>query len=148
MFLHYFHQAGMKNYTTKEMIIHAVGDLKEKKGASTTAIRKYLTDKFDITQQRTAMVTRLLRTADEEGWLVQVSGTGASSGSHFKLPADAKKGMQKKEAKEKKEPKAKSPTKRKTEKKLADKEVPAKKKKAAPEKKKATTAAAKNKKTA
>ena len=156
--------------TTKEMIIEAVGDLKDRKGASIIAIKKYLTDKYDdAMQHRMPMMTKLLRTAGTEGWLLQTAGTGASSGSRFKIPPKKPKMMKEtaddmetqkeakakekeakakeKEAKKKeKDTKAKQATKRKVEKKVAEKEVPAKKKKVAAEasKKKIATATKKN----
>ncbi|XP_011506314.1 PREDICTED: histone H1-like [Ceratosolen solmsi marchali] len=84
-------EASKNRLTTKEMIINAIIKLNEKKGSSTVAIRKYLINNYDANQQRLLRITKLLRTAGDEGWLIQTSGAGASAGSYFKLPIEAKK---------------------------------------------------------
>lgn len=139
------------------MIIHAVCDLNDKKGSTIPAIKKYITNNFTATERRLQMISKLLKQSNEEGWLIQVSGHGASTDSHFKIPEEMKNKMKlmakKSEASAKKEEKEKAkkekePTKRKVEKKPANKEaVPAKKKKnsEAPKKRAATTAPMKKK---
>ncbi|KAJ8680409.1 hypothetical protein QAD02_016196 [Eretmocerus hayati] len=86
--------------STKDMIIHAVAGLNERKGSNPIAIKKYLSDHYDLSQSRAVMITKLLRRAPDEGWLTQMSGSGASSGSYFKLSPEVRKMMQKTEAEE------------------------------------------------
>lgn len=144
----------MKYSKTKNMIMNALLELNDSKGSTVPAIKKYLTDRYDVSKVRLTQTTILLRTAGEEKWLLQVAGSGASSGSRFKLPPETKKAMQKEKKKEaamnseeeKAPPKAiktKTATKRKMEKPTGEKESPAKKKKASVDVPKKKTAASK-----
>lgn len=94
-----------KSLTTKDMIVHAINDLNDRRGSTIPAIKKYMTSSFVVSESRLRMVSKLLKQSNEEGWLVQVSGHGASSDSHFKLSEEMKKNVKtvekKSEAKEK-----------------------------------------------
>jgi hypothetical protein len=92
------------------MIINAVSKLNDKKGSSTIAIKKYVINNFYVNQYRLPRITKLLKTANAEGWLIQTSGIGASSGSYFKLPNETK--MDKKIVKTKELTKQKMPMKK------------------------------------
>ena len=67
-----------------EMIIAAVADLKEKKGSSTQAIKKYILTSYMVKEKSVATYVKTnLRRMVESGTLVQVKGSGASG--FFKL---------------------------------------------------------------
>lgn len=112
------------------MIIQAVSEKSDRKGTSIPAIRKYLVENFNVSTVRLNQAMKLLKAVDEEGWLQRTAGKGASSGSHFKLPAKDKKKKQKEDVAPK--PELAAPKKRKSPSK--DKKIPEKKKRVVKEK--------------
>ena len=100
-----------------EMVNNAITNLKEKKGSSLAAIKKYVAANNKVDMDRiTPFIRRYLKKAVADGKLVQTKGTGASGS--FKLA--------KKAAEPKKKPAAKKPAK-KSPKKPAAKKTAAKK---------------------
>lgn len=112
-----------------EMVTTAVAALKDRKGCSLSAVKKYIAANYEVDMERQAIfIRRFVRKSIDEGKLVLVKGT-SSTGS-FKLadPSDAKKSSkvkspgkrgrpkgskgQKKTAKAEKAPKAKGTGKR------------------------------------
>ena len=75
---------------TSEMVLAAVAALKDRKGTSLSAIKKYVSSTYKVDTDRTAIfIRRYLRKAVTEGVLVQVKGNGAAGS--FKLPSAEKK---------------------------------------------------------
>lgn len=76
--------------TTSVMVTSAIKELKEKKGSSLPAIKKYLAANYKVDPAKLApFIRRFLKAAVTNGTVVQTKGTGASG--HFKLPvAEAK----------------------------------------------------------
>ena len=119
--------------TTAVMVTAAIKELKEKKGSSLPAIKKYLAANYKVDSAKLApFIRKFLKAAVAKGLLVQVKGTGASG--HFKLAAEVKKPAVKK-TKSAKKPAAKksvgTPKKRKAPKKPKAAEPAAKKAKKA-----------------
>lgn len=86
-----------------EMVNNAITNLKEKKGSSLAAIKKYVAANNKVDMDRiTPFIRRYLKKAVADGKLVQTKGTGASGS--FKLA--------KKAAEPKKKPAAKKPAKK------------------------------------
>lgn len=117
-----------------EMVVAAIKALKDRKGSSLPAIKKYLSANYKVDVAKVApFLKRFLRNAVTAGKLVQVKGTGASGS--FKLSAATKAEKPKKPAAKKspkkaaKKPAAKKPAAKKSPKKAAKK--PAAKKAAA-----------------
>lgn len=108
----------------QQMVDTAIATLKERRGSSLAAIKKYIGANFNgvDTVRLAPFIRKYLKKAVLDGKLVQVKGTGASGS--FKLSAAAKKEPKKKATVKK--PKAK---KEKT-KKPKEKKSPAKKSKA------------------
>ena len=133
--------------STAAMVVAAITALKDRKGSSLAAIKKYIAANYKVDAAKLApFVRRFLKKAVADGKLTQVKGTGASGS--FKL---AKVEKPKKVAK----PKAKKPAAKKVKKAkkpAAKKEKKAKKPKAAkpkkPKAKKATKSPKKAKKPA
>ena len=130
--------------STAAMVVAAITALKDRKGSSLAAIKKYIAANYKVDAAKLApFVRRFLKKAVADGKLTQVKGTGASGS--FKL---AKVEKPKKVAK----PKAKKPAAKKAKKPAAKKEKKAKKPKAAkpkkPKAKKATKSPKKAKKPA
>lgn len=97
--------------TTAVMVSSAIKELKEKKGSSLPAIKKYMVANYKVDAAKLApFIRKFLKAAVAKGVLVQTNGNGASG--HFKLAADAdtKKPAVKKTA-AKKKPVAKKPAK-------------------------------------
>ena len=114
---------------TSEMVLAAVTALKNRKGSSMQAIKKYMSSTYKVDTDKTAIfIRRYLRKAVAEGVLVQAKGNGASGS--FNLPSSDLKKPVKSSGKKRGRP-AKSTT--------AD----ASKKKSTPKKKKKQGAAAK-----
>lgn len=119
-----------------EMVIAAITALKDRKGSSGTAIKKYISANFKVEEKSLSLYTRnALKKGIASGALKQVKGKGAAGS--FKLPEKAgapKKAVTKKPVAEKKA--AKSPKKAtKSPKKTAPKKATvAAPKKAAPKK--------------
>ncbi len=75
---------------TSEMVLAAVTALKDRKGTSLSAIKKYLSSTYKVDTDRTAIfIRRYLKKAVTDGVLVQVKGNGAAGS--FKLPSAEKK---------------------------------------------------------
>lgn len=137
------------------MVVAAITALKDRKGSSLAAIKKYIAANYKVDVAKLApFVRRFLKKAVADGKLAQVKGTGASGS--FKLGKvekvkKVKKPKAKKPAKKVKKVKAKKPAK-KVKKPAAKKEKKAKKPKAAkpkkPKAKKATKSPKKAKKPA
>lgn len=93
----------------QQMVDSAISSLKERRGSSLAAIKKYVAANFKVDIVRLApFIRKYLKKAVVDGKLVQVKGTGASGS--FKLSQAAKK-----------EPKKKSPKKPKAKKEKAKK---------------------------
>lgn len=138
---------------TSEMVTAAIKELKDRKGSSLQAIKKYISNTYTVDGEKLApFIKKYLKAAVRSGAVVQTSGKGASGS--FKLSPPSKgssevKNRPKREAKEKTEsaaaekPVAKKPA---TQKKAASPKKPAAKKPAAAQAekpKKAKTAVAK-----
>ena len=105
-----------------EMVNNAITNLKEKKGSSLAAIKKYVAANNKVDMDRiTPFIRRYLKKAVADGKLVQTKGTGASGS--FKL---AKKAAEPKKKPAAKKP-AKKPAAKKSPKKPAAKKTAAKK---------------------
>lgn len=130
-----------------EMVNAAITTLKDRKGSSLAAIKKYVASTYKVDAAKLApFIRRYLKKAVEDGKLTQVKGTGASGS--FKLAKVEKAEKPKKAAKK---PAAKKPAAKKSPKKAAKKPAakkPAAKKAKTPkkEKKAKKPAAAKPKK--
>ncbi|XP_022182797.1 histone H1A, sperm-like [Myzus persicae] len=76
--------------TTSVMVTSAIKELKEKKGSSLPAIKKYLAANYKVDPAKLApFIRKFLKAAVVNGTVVQTKGNGASG--HFKLPvAEAK----------------------------------------------------------
>ncbi|XP_050533606.1 histone H1A, sperm-like [Daktulosphaira vitifoliae] len=71
------------------MVTSAIKNLKEKKGSSLPAIKKYLAANYKVDAAKLApFIRKFLKAAVAKGTLVQTNGSGASG--HFKLAAEAK----------------------------------------------------------
>jgi histone H1/5 len=112
-----------------EMVNTAITNLKEKKGSSLAAIKKYVAANNKVDMDRiTPFIRRFLKKAVTDGKLVQTKGTGASGS--FKLAKVAAEPKKKKPA-AKKPKAAKKPAAKKTPTKKAAAKKPAAKKPAA-----------------
>lgn len=142
--------------STAAMVVAAITALKDRKGSSLAAIKKYIAANYKVDAAKLApFVRRFLKKAVADGKLTQVKGTGASGS--FKLakvekPKKVKKPKAAKKPAAKKVKKAKKPAAKKAKKPAAKKEKKAKKPKAAkpkkPKAKKATKSPKKAKKPA
>jgi len=116
-----------------DMIIAAIGALKERTGSSRQAILKYILSNYKIGNEDSAKthLKQALKRGVASGKLVHAKGTGASGS--FKLsaaakkPAAPKKTPKKKPAAAKKKPAAKKPASKKAAKKPAAKKTTTKK---------------------
>ncbi len=71
--------------TTSVMVTSAIKELKEKKGSSLPAIKKYLAATYKVDPAKLApFIRKFLKAAVANGTVLQTKGTGASG--HFKLP--------------------------------------------------------------
>ena len=125
------------------MVDAALAALKERKGSSLAAIKKYVAANYKVDAVKLApFIRRYLKKAVADGKINQTKGSGASGS--FKLV----KKTEEKKKKPAKKPAAKKPAAKKTAKKPAAKKTPKKAKKATPkkEKKAKKPAAAKPKK--
>ena len=134
--------------TCIDMIVAAIGNLKEKNGSSAQAIKKYIAANYNVDMEKLAThIRKALVTGVEKGKLVQTKGKGAAGS--FKLNASAAKADAKakkaKEAAKKKAQKEKEAAKKKAQKekaaakKKAQKDKAKKKKPVGDKKKKAST---------
>ena len=134
-----------------EMIATAITTLKERKGSSGVAIKKYIKANFKVKDNADVFIKAGLKKGVEKGTLTQVKGIGASGS--FKVTKVEKP---KKVKKTPKKPAAKKPAAKKVAKKPAKKATPKKKvaakkpaaKKATPKKNKAAKKATPKKKAA
>ncbi|XP_014203477.1 histone H1, orphon-like [Copidosoma floridanum] len=148
------------NLSTKEMVVNALGALKERKGSTISAIKKYMMAHLEPTEQRLKNVAKVVVDGERQGWITRTEGVGASSGSRFKLPLQSKpkkvpvlaaplklKPKPKKIASEKPKEKKKEPVKKKTTKVAKENSSPNKKQKTeSTDKKKAISKKAPSKK--
>lgn len=119
----------------QQMVNAAIASLKERRGSSLAAIKKYIAANFKVDIVRLApFIRKYLKKGVADGKLVQVKGTGASGS--FKLSPAAKK-----------EPKKKSPKKPKAKKEKAKKPKAKKTPTKKPKVKKTPTKKPKTKKT-
>lgn len=76
--------------STAVMVMSAIAELKEKKGSSLSAVKKYMSDNYRVDSARLApFIRKFLKAAVLKGSLVQTNGVGATG--RFKLPAEVKK---------------------------------------------------------
>ncbi|XP_001944288.1 histone H1A, sperm-like [Acyrthosiphon pisum] len=76
--------------STAVMVIAAITELKEKKGSSLSAIKKYMSNNYKVDSAKLApFIRKFLKAAVVKGTLLQTNGTGAMG--HFKLPVVVKK---------------------------------------------------------
>ena len=102
--------------STAAMVVAAITALKDRKGSSRSAIKKYIAANYKVDVAKLApFVRRFLKKAVADGKLAQVKGTGASGS--FKLAKVEK-------VKKVKKPKAKKPAAKKAAKKPAKKAAP------------------------
>ena len=107
----------------QQMVHAAIAALKERRGSSLAAIKKYIAANYKVDIVRLApFIRKCLKKGVTDGKLVQVKGTGASGS--FRLSPAAKKEPKKPKAKK---PKVKKPTKPKKAKKPKAKKPKAKK---------------------
>ncbi|EZA53712.1 hypothetical protein DMN91_007890 [Ooceraea biroi] len=135
--------------STAEMVTTAIKELKDRKGSSVQAIKKYIASTYKIDGEKCApFIKRYLRAAVTSGAVVQTKGKGASGSFKLPIAKSNKKTTKKGPAKKPKTPVKKAPV----EKKKPPKKAPATKKvevekvaekKPAAQKKTAKTAAAK-----
>lgn len=94
-----------KKITTKMMIVDALVDLNTRKGVSLYAIKKHLTEKYEVdTNKVNYLIKKTIKAGVEDGTFVQMKGIGAAGS--FKLankekPKTKKKPAKPKESKEK-----------------------------------------------
>ncbi|XP_022817221.1 histone H1.1, embryonic-like [Spodoptera litura] len=89
-----------KKLSTKEMINQALIDLNSRKGVSLYAIKKYITEKYSVdTDKLNYFIKKYIKTAVENGSIVQTKGIGASGS--FKLVPIKKKPKTDKKPKDK-----------------------------------------------
>jgi histone H1/5 len=87
--------AGEKKPKTSEMVISALGNLKERNGSSLQAIKKYIAANYAVDAEKLApFIRKALKASVVSGKLVQTKGKGASGS--FKLNAAVKKEKPKK----------------------------------------------------
>ncbi|XP_060865702.1 histone H1A, sperm-like [Metopolophium dirhodum] len=76
--------------STAVMVIAAISELKEKKGSSLPAIKKYMSNNYKVDPTKLApFIRKFLKAAVIKGSLLQTNGIGAMG--HFKLPVEVKK---------------------------------------------------------
>lgn len=103
-----------------EMVKSAVSNLKDKKGSSLAAIKKYVAGNNKVDMDRIApFIRRYLKKAVVDGKLTQTKGTGAAGS--FKLPKAEEKPKKSAAKKPAKKPVKKSATKKPAAKKVAKK---------------------------
>ena len=102
--------------STSDMVVTAITALKDKKGSSLPAIKKYILSTYKVDMTRTApFIRRYVRTAVKNGELKQVKGSGASGSFRLgtKTAKPSKKARKATEPKKpKKAKKAKKPKKK------------------------------------
>lgn len=99
--------------STAVMVTTAIKSLKDKKGSTLPAIKKYMAINYQLDSSKFApYIRRYLKSAVAKGDLIQTNGTGANG--NFKLPAVEKKPVANKQAAVKKKKEAKKPLVKKT----------------------------------
>lgn len=94
--------------STAVMVTTAIKSLKDKKGSTLPAIKKYMTINYQVDSAKFApYIRRYLKSAVAKGELIQTNGTGANG--NFKLPAVEKRPVAKKQTAVKKKKEAKQP---------------------------------------
>ena len=104
-----------------EMVMAAVSNLKDRKGSSLIAIKKYIASHYKVDAAKLApFIRRFLKKAVEDGKIAQTKGTGASGsfkiGAKPEKPKKVKKPKAAKKEKKAKKPKATTPKKPKAKK--------------------------------
>lgn len=95
---------------TSQMVKAAIRALKERKGSSLAAIKKYITANYKADGQKLApFIRRYLKKAVEKGEITQVKGTGASGSFRLNKAEKAEKKPKKKPAAKKPKKAAKKP---------------------------------------
>ncbi|KYN08949.1 PREDICTED: histone H1B-like [Trachymyrmex cornetzi] len=108
---------------TSEMVTSAIKELKDRKGSSVQAIKKYIASTYKVDGEKFApFIKRYLRAAVTSGAVVQTKGKGASGSFKLSTTKPSPKGKVKRVAQ-----KPISDTKKTTEKKVAKKAPAAKK---------------------
>ena len=80
-----------------DMVTAAINELKDRKGTSLQAIKKYVATNYQTDPNRINYYIRnFLKSAVEKGILVQINGKGASGSFKFNKPATAKPKAEKK----------------------------------------------------
>lgn len=128
--------------TYKEMVVAAIGSLKEKKGSSRQAILKYIEANYKVSENVRNHLNRALTRSVKSGVLSQPKGTGASGSFKVVVKAKntvakkpvAKKAKKAKKVKKAKKSAAKKPAAKKPAAKKAKKSAPKKAKKPAAKK--------------
>ncbi|XP_006825951.1 histone H1-III-like [Saccoglossus kowalevskii] len=93
---------------TIDMVVAAITNLKDRKGSSLQAIKKYVGANYKVDLDKiTPFIRRALKSGVTDGKFVQIKGTGASGS--FKLKAKVKAEKKAKKPKTPKKPKAKKP---------------------------------------
>ncbi|XP_076658721.1 uncharacterized protein LOC143362435 [Halictus rubicundus] len=115
---------------TSEMVNNAIKELKDRKGSSLQAIKKYIASTYKVDGEKLApFIKRYLKTAVTSGAVVQTKGKGASGS--FKLSAPKGTAETKSKSSKRVAKKAESADKKPVEKKPASPKKPAAKKPAA-----------------
>ena len=131
-----------------DMIVAAIGNLKEKNGSSAQAIKKYIASNYKVDTEKLAPhIRKAFVSGVEKGKLVQTKGKGAAGSFKLNAAADkadakakkAKEAAKKKAQKEKEADKKKAQKEKAAAKKAALKEKSKKKKPVGDKKKKAST---------
>ncbi|XP_002742334.1 histone H1-like [Saccoglossus kowalevskii] len=93
---------------TIDMVVAAITNLKDRKGSSLQAIKKYVGANYKVDLDKiTPFIRRALKSGVTDGKFVQTKGTGASGS--FKLKDKVKAEKKAKKPKTPKKPKAKTP---------------------------------------
>ncbi|XP_076246010.1 histone H1-like [Calliopsis andreniformis] len=83
---------------TSAMVKAAIKELKDRKGSSVKAIKKYIIATYNVDDSKLApLIKRYIKTAITSGAVVQTKGSGASGS--FKLPVSAQEKIKAKKAK-------------------------------------------------
>ncbi|XP_026753353.3 histone H1.1, embryonic-like [Galleria mellonella] len=105
-----------KKLSTKIMVHEALNELKSRKGTSLHAIKKYITEKYNVdTDKINYLIKKFIKTGVETGTIVQMKGVGASGSFKLVTEKKEKKPEEKKTATKTKSDKEKSKTKEKKE---------------------------------
>ncbi|KAM3955435.1 uncharacterized protein ACR2FA_010672 [Aphomia sociella] len=83
------HNKESKKLSTKEMVREALIELKSRKGTSLYAIKKYISEKYNVdTEKNNYIIKKQIKSGVESGAILQMKGIGASGS--FKLVTEKK----------------------------------------------------------